>query len=81
MEEKKYTGDIHISGTEEGYDNETQVATIVESDKVTVRREVSDVVVLTVESAAETQVVIEQDGKTLEPITINGKLNTINISQ
>ena len=81
LEEKKYTGDIHISGTEEGYDNETQVATIVESDKVTVRREVSDVVVLTVESAAETQVVIEQDGKTLEPITINGKLNTINISQ
>ena len=81
LEEKKYTGDIDISGTEEGYDTVTQVATIVESDKVTVRREVSDVVVLMVESAAETQVVIEQDGKKLEPITINGKLNTINISQ
>lgn len=81
LKEEQQTGDVEIEGTEEGYDTATQVATIVDGEKVTIRREVSDVVVITVDQTAETEVIIEQDGKMLDPIIINGSTNTINISQ
>jgi len=81
LKEEQQTGDVKIEGTEEGYDTATQVATIVDGEKVTIRREVSDIAVITVDSSAETEVMIEQDGKMLDPIIINGSTNTINISQ
>ena len=81
LKEEQQTGDVKIEGTEEGFDTTTQVATVVDGEKVTVRREVADIAVITVDSSAETEVVIEQDGKMLDPIIINGSTSTINISQ
>ena len=79
--EEQQTGDINIQGTQEGFDTVTQVATIVDREKVTLRREVSDIAIVTVDADAETEVIIEQDGKLLDPIIINGTTNRINISQ
>ena len=58
------------------------MATIVDGEKIIVRREVSDIVEISVDQSAQTEIVIEQDGKLLDPIVINkGDTNKINISQ
>ena len=82
LKEEKSIGTVNIEGTEEGYDTATQVATIVDGEKVTVSRTVSADLQISVDQEAETTVVIEQDGKLLDPIVINnGDTNTINIRQ
>ena len=82
LKEEKSTGTVNIEGTEEGYDTATQVATIVDGEKVTVSRTVSADLQISVDQEEQTTVVIEQDGKLLDPIVINnGDTNTINIRQ
>ncbi len=82
LKEEQQTGEINIEGTTEGFDTVTQVVTIVDGEKIVVRREVSDIVEISVDQTAQTEIVIEQDGKLLDPIVINkGDTNKINISQ
>jgi virulence-associated protein VapD len=81
LKEEQQSGDVDIEGTEEGFDTVTQVSTIVDGQSVTLTRNVSDIVVIKVDQSAETEVIIEQDGKLLDPITINGSTTTINITQ
>ena len=81
LEEKQSTGEIDIEGTEEGYDTITQVATIVEGDKVSINREVNDTVHISVDKGSYTTINIEQDGKELDPIKVNGIGTEINIVQ
>jgi len=81
LEESPSTGELNLEGTEEGYDTITQVATIVEGDKVSVNREVNDTVHISVDKSSYTTINIEQDGKELDPIKINGLGTTINIVQ
>ena len=81
LQEQQSSGDLRIEGTEEGFDPVTQVATIVEGDKVTIRREVNDKVVISVDKSAATVISIEQDGKELEAIKLNGIDNLISIVQ
>ena len=82
LQEKQQTsGDLSLSGTEEGFDTVTQVATIVEGDKVALSRVVNDTVEISVDKSAATLVMIEQDGKELEPIRINGVGTTITVVQ
>lgn len=80
-EQKSSTGEISLQGTEEGFDTVTQVATIVEGDKVNVQRNVSDIVEISVDKSAATLISIEQDGKELDPIKINGQDTEIKIVQ
>lgn len=82
LKTKESTGEIRIEGTEEGFDTTTQVATVVDGEKVTLTRSVTATVEISVDQEEETTVVIEQDGKMLDPIVINnGDTNTINITQ
>lgn len=81
LEEQQSSGDLRLSGTEEGFDPVTQVATIIEGDKVTIGREVNDKVRISVDKSSMTVISIEQDGKELDPIKLNGMDNTINIVQ
>ena len=82
LKEKESTGEVNIEGTEEGYDTATQVATVVDGEKITLSRTVTADVQISVDQAEATTVVIEQDGKLLDPIVINsGDTNTINITQ
>ena len=81
LQEQQSTGSLSLEGTEEGFDTVTQVATIVEGDKVNVQRNVSDIVEISVDKNAETLINIEQDGKELDPIKVNGQDTTINIVQ
>ena len=81
LQEKQSTGETDIQGTEEGFDTVTQVATIVEGDKISVNREVNDIAKITVDKSASTTINLEQDGKELDPIKINGFGTTINIVQ
>jgi len=79
--EKQSTGAVDIQGTEEGLDTVTQVATIVDGDKILVNREVNDIVRVSVDKSASTTISLEQDGKELDPIKINGYGTVINIVQ
>lgn len=81
LQEQQSTGTLSLEGTEEGFDTVTQVATIVEGDKVNVQRNVSDIVEISVDKSAETLINIEQDGKQLDPIKVNGQDTTITIVQ
>lgn len=81
LQERQSTGTLSLEGTEEGFDTVTQVATIVEGDRVNVQRNVSDIVEISVDKNAETLINIEQDGKELDPIKVNGQDTTINIVQ
>jgi hypothetical protein len=81
LQEKQSTGELSLQGTEEGFDSVTQVATIVEGDKVKVQRNVSDIVEISVDKSAATLISIEQDGKELDPIKINGQDTEIKIVQ
>lgn len=81
LQERQSTGEVDIQGTEEGFDTITQVATIVEGDKVSINREVNDIAKITVDKSASTTINLEQDGKELDPIKINGFGTTINIVQ
>lgn len=81
LQEKQSTGEMDIQGTEEGFDTVTQVATIVDGDKVLVNREVNDIARISVDKSASTTINLEQDGKELDPIKINGFGTTINIVQ
>jgi hypothetical protein len=81
LEEKQSTGEIDIEGTEEGYDTITQVATIVEGDSVSINREVNDIVHISIDKGSYTTINIEQDGKELDPIKVNGIGTEINIVQ
>lgn len=81
LKEQQSTGTLSLEGTEEGFDTVTQVATIVEGDKVNVQRNVSDIVEISVDKSAETLINIEQDGKELDPIKVNGQDTTITIVQ
>jgi hypothetical protein len=82
LKEEKQSGDVNIEGTEEGYDTTTQVATIVDGERITLSRTVSADVQISVDQEEATTVIIEQDGKLLDPIVINnGDTNTINITQ
>ena len=81
LEESSSTGELNLEGTEEGYDTITQVATIIEGDRVSVNREVNDTVHISVDKSSYTTINIEQDGKELDPIKINGLGTTINIVQ
>lgn len=81
LQEQQSTGELSLQGTDEGFDTVTQVATIVEGDKVKVQRNVSDIVEIQVDKSAATLISIEQDGKELDPIKINGEDTTISIVQ
>jgi len=81
LQERQSTGEVDIQGTEEGFDTVTQVATIVEGDKVSINREVNDIAKITVDKSASTTINLEQDGKELDPIKINGLGTEINIIQ
>lgn len=71
-EKETSSGQLTLSGTEEGFDTVTQVATIVDGEKVEFRREVSDRAQVSVDQNAEATVSMEQDGKLLDPIMLNG---------
>jgi hypothetical protein len=82
LKEEKQTGDVNIEGTEEGYDTTTQTNTVVDGEKITLVRNVVDIVEISVDQEEATTVVIDQNGKLLDPIVINnGDTNTINITQ
>ena len=82
LKEKETTGDVDIQGTEEGFDTATQTNTVVDGEKVTLIRNVQSIVEISVDQDEATTVVLEQDGKVLDPIVINnGETNTINITQ
>lgn len=82
LKSKESTGEVRIEGTEEGYDTATQVATVVDGEKITLTRAVTATIEISVDQEEETTVIIEQDGKLLDPIVINnGDTNTINITQ
>jgi len=81
LKERQSTGELSLEGTEEGFDTVTQFATIVEGDKVTVRREVNDIAEIRVDKAASTVINMSQDGKELDPVKINGQDTVINIVQ
>ena len=82
LQEKESTGDVRIDGTEEGFDTATQTNTIVDGEKVTLIRNVQSIVEISMDQNNATTVVLEQDGKLLDPIVINnGDTNTINITQ
>ena len=80
LKEKESTGDVDIQGTEEGFDTATQTNTVVDGEKVTLIRNVQSIVEISVDQDEATTVILEQDGKVLDPIVINnGETNTINI--
>jgi hypothetical protein len=81
LTEEQKTGEIDITGTDEGYDPTTQIATVVDGQSVVLQRVVSSTVVISVDSTAETTINLEQDGKQMDPVQINGQDTTINISQ
>ncbi len=81
LTEKQSTGEVDIQGTEEGFDTVTQVATIVEGDKISLNREVNDIARISVDKSASTTINLEQDGKELDPIKINGIGTEIRIVQ
>lgn len=82
LKEEKSTGKVDIEGTEEGFDTVTQVVTVVDGEKITLSRTLSADIQISVDQEEATTVVIEQDGKLLDPIVINnGDTNTINITQ
>ena len=81
LEERQSSGEINLQGTEEGFDTVTQVATVIEGDKVTFNRTVNDIAVITVDKNALTNISIEQDGKELDPIRVNGVESEIIIKQ
>ena len=81
QEQKQSSGDLNLQGTEEGFDTVTQVATVIEGDKVALSRVVNDIAEISVDKSAATLVMIEQDGKELEPIRINGVGTTITVVQ
>lgn len=81
LQERQSTGDLNLQGTEEGFDTVTQVATVVEGDKVSISRVVNDIAEISVDKSAATLLMIEQDGKELEPIRVNGVGTTITVVQ
>ena len=81
LKERQSTGELSLEGTEEGFDPTTQFATIVEGDKVTVRREVNDIAEIRVDKDASTLINMSQDGKQLDPVKINGQDTVIDILQ
>ena len=81
LEERQSSGELNLQGTEEGFDTVTQVATVIEGDKVTFNRTVNDIAVITVDKNALTSISIEQDGKELDPIRVNGVESEIIIKQ
>lgn len=82
LKEEQATGEVDIQGTSEGFDTVTQVVTVVDGEKIALSRQVSATVQITVDKEEQTTIVIEQDGKLLDPIVVNnGDTNTINISQ
>ena len=82
LKEEQKTGEVDVEGTSEGLDTVTQVVTVVDGEKITFTRNVSAVVEISVDQEEQTTVVIEQDGKLLDPIVVNkGDTNTINITQ
>ena len=81
LEIQEDTGETNIQGTDVGFDTVTQVATIVEGDKVTLRRELSDIAHVTVDNSQGTRINLEQDGKLLDPIDINAPDTVITIVQ
>ena len=81
LQEKQSSGELNLQGTEEGFDTVTQVATVIEGDKVTFNRTVNDIAVVTVDKNALTSLLIEQDGKELDPIRVNGVETEIVIKQ
>ena len=81
VQESNAGGEVNIQGTDEGFDTVTQVATIVEGDKITLRREVSDIAHVTVDNSQGTRINLEQDGKLLDPIDINAPDTVITIVQ
>lgn len=81
LQEQQSTGSLSLEGTEEGFDTVTQIATIVEGDKIKLQRNVNDVVEISVDKNAETLINLEQDGKELDPIKVNGQDTEITIVQ
>jgi len=82
LQEKETTGDVRIEGTEEGFDTTTQTNTIVDGEKVTFIRDVDAIIEISVDQDEQTTIVLEQDGKLLDPIVVNnGDTNSINITQ
>lgn len=81
VKEQSRGGEANIEGTEEGFDTVTQVATVVDGEKITLYREVSDIAQVTVDANAGTRINLEQDGKLLDPIDINAPDTVITIKQ
>ena len=82
LKEEETKGDTVVEGTSEGFDTVTQINTIVEGDKITMIRDVTTQIEISVGSDEETTINIDTEGKEFDPITVNGGGNTtINIKQ
>lgn len=82
LKEEESKGDTVVEGTSEGFDTVTQISTIVEGDKITMIRNVTSQIEISVASDEQTTINLDTEGKELDPITVNGGGNTtINIKQ
>lgn len=82
LKEKEDKGDTVVEGTSEGFDTVTQINTVVDGEKVTMIRNVTSVIEISVDNRSEASINLDVDGKELDPITVNGGGDTvINIKQ
>lgn len=81
LQTKEFSGSVNITGTGEGLDTDTQITTIVEGNDVSLIRQVNNNLRIDLEADAETKILMVQEGRELDPITVNGTDTIINISQ
>jgi hypothetical protein len=80
--EEEEDKDTLVKGTLEGFDGDTQFNTIVDGEKVTLIRNVQNIVEISVSNNEETTINIDTEGREFDPITVNGGgSSTINIKQ
>jgi hypothetical protein len=82
LKEKEDKGETLVEGTLEGFDGDTQINTIVDGEKVTLIRNVQNIVEISVSNNEETTINLDTEGREFDPITVNGGgSSTINIKQ
>ena len=82
LKEKEEKGETLVEGTLEGFDGDTQFNTIVDGEKVTLIRNVQNIVEISVSNNEETTINLDTEGREFDPITVNGGgSSTINIKQ
>jgi hypothetical protein len=80
--EEEEDKDTLVKGTLEGFDGDTQFNTIVDGEKVTLVRNVQNIVEISVSNNEETTINLDTEGREFDPITVNGGgSSTINIKQ